>query len=168
MNSLQSHFISRGIRIAWICCETIESLTSQYSSLPGVKDSPIFADPQQEVAHALGILEPGPQPSNAAFVIGPGKTLNLSILYPAALARNYRELVRAVDALQLSASMRLCTPGNWRQGQECIIPQSIGTEDAKQMFPMGVRIVDLPSRIGYLRYTPQPINPAPNAPPGTV
>ena len=101
-------------------------------------------------------IEGLPLPCRGVFVVGPEKTLKLSILYPATTGRNFAEILRVIDSLQLTASKPIATPANWEKGQDCIIMPFVKTEDAEEMFPKGVRQVEVPSGKAYLRYTPDP------------
>ena len=85
------------------------------------------------------------------FVIGPDKTIKLTITYPASTGRNFHEVLRVIDSLQLTSNHSVSTPADWQHGEDVIIAPSIPTEEAKKRFPKGVREVK-----PYLRYTPQP------------
>jgi len=86
----------------------------------------------------------------SVFVIGPDKKIKLMLTYPASTGRNFDELLRAVDSLQLTAKHKLATPVNWKQGEDCIITPAVTDAEAKSLFP-GYRTIK-----PYLRYTPQP------------
>jgi alkyl hydroperoxide reductase subunit AhpC len=86
----------------------------------------------------------------SVYVIGPDKKIKLMITYPASTGRNFDELLRVVDSLQLTAKHKLATPVNWKQGEDCIITPAVSDAEANSMFP-GYRAVK-----PYLRYTPQP------------
>ena len=101
-------------------------------------------------------IEGLPLPCRGVFVVGPEKTLKLSILYPATTGRNFEEILRVIDSLQLTASKPIATPANWKKGDECIIMPFVSAEDAAEKFPAGVRQVEVPSGKAYLRYTPDP------------
>jgi alkyl hydroperoxide reductase subunit AhpC len=85
------------------------------------------------------------------FVISPDKKLKLTITYPASTGRNFIEVLRVIDSLQLTAGHSVSTPADWKDGEDVIIANSISTEDAPKRFPKGVRVVK-----PYMRYTPQP------------
>jgi thioredoxin-dependent peroxiredoxin len=85
------------------------------------------------------------------FVIGPDKKIKLTITYPASTGRNFHEVLRVVDSLQLTAKHSVATPANWERGEDVIVVPSVSTEDAEKRFPKGLKIVK-----PYLRYTPQP------------
>jgi alkyl hydroperoxide reductase subunit AhpC len=84
-------------------------------------------------------------------VIGPDKVVKLIITYPASTGRNFHEVLRVIDSLQLTAQHSVATPANWQDGEDVIVVPSVSTEEAHQKFPKGLRIVK-----PYLRYTPQP------------
>ncbi|KTF77780.1 hypothetical protein cypCar_00048694 [Cyprinus carpio] len=124
---------------------------------------PIIADDRRELVETLGMLDPEekdqsgmPLSARCVFVIGPDKKLKLSILYPATTGRNFDEILRVIDSLQLTAHNRVATPVDWRPGNSVMVPPSIPETEAATLFPAGVYTKDLPSGKKYLRYTPQP------------
>ncbi|CAJ1071720.1 peroxiredoxin-6-like [Xyrichtys novacula] len=132
---------------------------SACSSLP----FPIIADCKQELAVALGMLDPDEKDKNGTpltarcvFIIGPDKRLKLSLLYPATTGRNFDEILRVVDSLQLTAGKQVATPADWKPGDCVMVSPSMSEEEAASMFPGGVYTKDLPSGKKYLRYTPRP------------
>merc|ERR1719233_1641165 len=124
---------------------------------------PIIEDPSRDLAVKFGMLDPEekdaaglPLTARAVFIVGPDKKLKLSILYPATTGRNFDELLRVIDSLQLTAYKKVATPVDWKEGTDCMVLPSISDEEAEKNFPKGFRKVDLPSGKGYLRFTPQP------------
>ncbi|XP_028666540.1 peroxiredoxin-6 [Erpetoichthys calabaricus] len=122
---------------------------------------PIIADDKRELAIQLGMLDPDerdkdgiPLTARCVFVVGPDKRLKLSILYPATTGRNFDEILRVIDSLQLTAQKRVATPVDWKPGDRCMVLPNISEEEAKALFPDGVFPKDLPSGKKYLRYTP--------------
>jgi alkyl hydroperoxide reductase subunit AhpC len=87
----------------------------------------------------------------SVFVIGPDKKIKLTITYPASTGRNFAEILRVIDSLQLTAKHKLATPANWKNGQECIVVPAVSDDAAARLFPEGLRKVK-----PYLRYVPQP------------
>ena len=87
----------------------------------------------------------------SVFIIGPDKKIKLTLTYPAAIGRNFNEILRVVDALQLSGEYSVSTPADWKPGDDVIVVNTISTEDAQAKFPKGVKVVR-----PYLRFTPQP------------
>ena len=117
-------------------------------------DFPIIADEDKTVANLYGMIHPNASTSatvRSLFIIGPDKKIKLIILYPASTGRNFNEVLRVIDSLQLTANHSVSTPADWNSGEDVIISPAINTEDAKVRFPKGVREVK-----PYLRYTPQP------------
>ena len=87
----------------------------------------------------------------AVFVIDPSKKLRLTLTYPASTGRNFVEILRVIDSLQLTDNHKVATPVNWRHGDDCVVVPSIPTEEAIQKFPKGINEIR-----PYLRMTPQP------------
>ena len=87
------------------------------------------------------------------FVVGPDKKLKLSILYPATTGRNFDEILRVIDSLQLTATKKVATPVNWQNGDEAMVLPSVKAEDVSTIFPKGVRNVKMPSGKCYMRFT---------------
>ena len=115
---------------------------------------PIIADPERKVADLYDMIHPNASETatvRSLFVIGPDKKLKLSITYPASTGRNFNEVVRVIDSLQLTAAHGVATPADWQDGQDVIVVPATSTEDAQKKFPKGVKVVK-----PYLRYTPQP------------
>ncbi|XP_071605912.1 peroxiredoxin-6 [Heliangelus exortis] len=124
---------------------------------------PIIADANRELAVKLGMLDPDeqdkqgmPLTARVVFIFGPDKKLKLSILYPATTGRNFDEILRVVDSLQLTAYKKVATPVDWKAGDSVMVVPTLPDEEAKKLFPKGVFTKDLPSGKKYLRYTPQP------------
>ena len=118
---------------------------------------PIIADPDRKVATLYGMIHPGQSTTvtvRSVFIIDPQKKLRLTLTYPLNVGRNFDEIVRAIDALQLSDRYTCATPGNWKPGDEVVIPPSITDEAViREKFPKGYR-----AERPYLRLTPQPGN----------
>lgn len=162
----QAEFDSRGVRVFALSCDDVDShcgWADDIAAAFGTKPSfPIIADPSREIAHLYGMLdavakcaEGIPLTCRAVFIIGPDKKLKLSILYPASTGRNFDEIIRVIDSLQITANHPIATPMDWSAGQDVIIQPSLSEEAAQQIFP-GHRVVDLPSGKKYLRYTQAP------------
>jgi alkyl hydroperoxide reductase subunit AhpC len=115
---------------------------------------PMIADPEKKTAMLYDMIHPNASDNmtvRSVFVIGPDKKIKLMITYPASCGRNFDELLRVVDSLQLTAKYKVATPVNWKDGQDCIVVPAVSDDDAKKLFPKGFRSVK-----PYLRYTPQP------------
>jgi len=117
-------------------------------------DFPIIADEDKTVANLYGMIHPNASTTTTVrslFIIGPDKKVKLMIVYPASTGRNFNEVLRVLDSLQLTSNYSVSTPADWKEGEDVIVSTAISTEDAKKKFPKGVREVK-----PYLRYTPQP------------
>lgn len=115
---------------------------------------PIIADENRVVAGLYDMIHPNASATftvRSLFIIGPDKTVKLFITYPASTGRNFFEVLRVIDSLQLTAKYSVATPADWKEGEDVIVVPAVSTEDAKIKFPKGLRIVK-----PYLRYTPQP------------
>ena len=115
---------------------------------------PLVGDEDRTVAQLYGMIHPKALETatvRTVFVIGPDKKVKLTLTYPAAIGRNVDEIVRVLDALQLSAAHAVSTPVNWNDGDDVIISPAISDEDAKERFPKGFTTLK-----PYLRLTPQP------------
>ncbi|KAM8889051.1 peroxiredoxin-6 [Synchiropus picturatus] len=121
---------------------------------------PIIADEERELAVQLGMLDPDELDKDGValtarcvFVIGPDKKMKLSILYPATTGRNFDELLRVIDSLQLTAKNKVATPVDWKEGDEVMVIPSLSDGEAAVLFPKGVTTKELPSGKKYLRTT---------------
>lgn len=117
---------------------------------------PIIADEDRKVSDLYDMIHPNANETftvRSVFVIGPDKTIKLIITYPASTGRNFDELLRVIDSLQLTAYQKVATPANWNQGQDVVISPSVSNEEAKILFPKGFTEVK-----PYLRLTPQPVS----------
>lgn len=115
---------------------------------------PIIADEDKKVAELYDMIHPNASATatvRSLFIIGPDKKLKLSLTYPASTGRNFVEVLRVIDSLQLTAKHSVATPADWKQGEDVIVMPAVSTEDAEKKFPKGLKIVK-----PYLRYTPQP------------
>jgi alkyl hydroperoxide reductase subunit AhpC len=117
-------------------------------------DFPIIADENREVATLYDMIHPNASATftvRSLFIIGPDKKIKLFITYPASTGRNFVEVLRVIDSLQLTANHSVASPADWKQGEDVIVVPAVSTEDAILKFPKGVQVVK-----PYLRYTPQP------------
>ncbi len=115
---------------------------------------PIIADEDRTVATLYDMIHPNASATatvRSLFVIGPDKLVKLMITYPASTGRNFHEVLRVVDSLQLTANYSVATPADWKAGEDVIVVPAVSTEDAIKKFPKGVKVIK-----PYLRYTPQP------------
>lgn len=115
---------------------------------------PIIADENRQVASAYDMIHPNSNNKatvRSVFIIGPDKKIKLTLAYPASTGRNFAEILRVIDSLQLTANHKVATPANWHSGEDCIVSPAVSDGDAQKLFSKGVRKVK-----PYLRYTPQP------------
>ena len=115
---------------------------------------PIIADPDRKVALAYDMIHPNADDKatvRSVFIIGPDKKVKLTLTYPASTGRNFLEILRVIDSLQLTAKHKVATPADWKAGEDCIVVPAVSDEEAEKMFPKGVRRIK-----PYLRYTAQP------------
>jgi thioredoxin-dependent peroxiredoxin len=116
---------------------------------------PLIADPERKVANQYGMIHPNANDTltvRSVFVIDPNRKVRLTITYPASTGRNFAEILRVIDSLQLTDSHKVATPVNWKDGDDVIIVPSIQDEtELKRLFPKGYKVVK-----PYLRITPQP------------
>lgn len=115
---------------------------------------PMIADSDRKVADLYDMIHPNASDTmtvRSVFVIGPDKKVKLTLTYPASTGRNFDEILRVIDSLQLTAKYSVATPVNWKDGDDCIIVPSVSDEDAKTKFPAGFKTIK-----PYLRTTPQP------------
>lgn len=115
---------------------------------------PIIADPDKKIATLYDMLHPNATENTtvrSVFIIGPDKKIKLMLTYPASTGRNFDELLRVIDSLQLTANYSVSTPANWKDGEDVVIAPAILDEDIPEKFPKGHRKIK-----PYLRITPQP------------
>jgi len=118
---------------------------------------PVIADDDRQVVAAYDMIHPNADDTAAVrsvFVIGPDKKVKLTLAYPDSTGRNFAEILRVIDSLQLTANHKVATPADWQPGKDCMIWPPMSDTDAEKLFPKGLRTVK-----PYLRYTPQPVNP---------
>ncbi len=115
---------------------------------------PLIADADRMVSDLYGMIHPNADNTmtvRSVFIIGPDKKVKLMLTYPASTGRNFQEILRVIDSLQLTASYKVATPSDWKQGEDCIIVSSVSNDEASTLFPKGFKEVK-----PYLRTTPQP------------
>lgn len=154
----KSDFQKRNVKVIALSVDSVEAHTAWISDInetQGVElDFPIIADPDFTISHLYGFVHPNASDRftvRSVVVIDPDKKVKLIITYPASTGRNFDELIRVIDSLQLTAKYSVATPANWVQGDDVVISTAIQTEDISAKFPKGYRAVT-----PYLRLTPQP------------
>eukprot|EP00735_Rhodelphis_limneticus_P013588 TRINITY_DN743_c0_g1::TRINITY_DN743_c0_g1_i1::g.18449::m.18449 TRINITY_DN743_c0_g1::TRINITY_DN743_c0_g1_i1::g.18449 ORF type:complete len:237 (+),score=86.64,sp/Q5ZJF4/PRDX6_CHICK/60.73/3e-91,AhpC-TSA/PF00578.16/1.2e-27,Redoxin/PF08534.5/1.4e-14,1-cysPrx_C/PF10417.4/7.2e-11,AhpC-TSA_2/PF13911.1/0.13 TRINITY_DN743_c0_g1_i1:40-711(+) len=168
---LLPEFEKRGVKVFALSCDNVENHlgwwkdVAHHQGLPQLQTPPypIIADQDRSIAVAWGMIDPVvkdkaglPLTCRAVFVINPDKKVALSILYPASTGRNFDEILRVIDSVQLTAKYSVATPVNWSHGGYCMVVPSVSDDDAKAKFPKGFETISLPSGKGYIRKTPQP------------
>lgn len=155
---LKGEFEKRGVKTIAVSVDDLESHKKWIPDIEEVNgvtmNFPIIADEGRKVAELYDMIHPNASAKatvRSVFVIGPDKTIKLMLTYPASTGRNFTELLRVIDSLQLTANHSVATPADWKDGDDAIVVPSISTEDAIKKFPKGVKEVK-----PYLRYTPQP------------
>ncbi len=157
-SKLMAEFQKRNVKVAAVSVDPIESHHGWIKDINETQSTtvnfPIIADPNRVVATAYDMIHPNADDKmtvRSVFIIGPDKKIKLTITYPASTGRNFIELLRVIDSLQLTSKFRVATPADWKDGQDCIITPAVKDDEAKTLFPKGFRTVK-----PYLRYTPQP------------
>jgi len=155
---LQPEFSKRNVKTIAI---SVDSLDSHNKWIPDIEETqntkmnfPIIADPEKKVSLLYDMIHPNASLTHtvrSVFIIGPDKKIKLMLTYPASTGRNFNELLRVIDSLQLTSEFSLDTPADWEYGDDCIIALSISNEEAQQKFPKGFTEAK-----PYLRITPQP------------
>src|SRR5690606_20937251 len=115
---------------------------------------PIIADEDKKISKAYGMIHPNASETHtvrSVYIIGPDKKIKLTITYHASTGRNFQEILRVIDSLQLTANHQVATPADWQAGDDCIIVPAVKTEDIPAKFPKGYKEIK-----PYLRTTPQP------------
>ena len=115
---------------------------------------PLIADPERKIANLYDMIHPNANDTltvRSVYVIGPDKKVKLTLTYPASTGRNFDEILRVLDSLQLTANHSVATPANWKDGDDVIVVPSLSDAQAREKFPKGFRAVK-----PYLRITPQP------------
>jgi len=155
---LKPEFDKRGVKVIGLSVDPADShrgWAKDIEETQGAKlNYPLVADDDRKVADLYGMIHPNASDTNtvrSVFVIDPQKKIRLTLTYPAATGRNFDELLRVVDSLQLTDRHKVATPGNWKQGEDVIIVPSVSNEQAKTLFPSGFT-----EHKPYLRTTKQP------------
>ncbi|XP_074524081.1 peroxiredoxin-6 [Halichoeres trimaculatus] len=164
---VSDEFKKRGVKMIALSIDSVEDHRNWSKDVMAFNSEadkalpfPIIADDKRELSVQLGMLDPDerdkdglPLTARCVFVIGPDKKLKLSILYPATTGRNFDELLRVIDSLQLTAQKKVATPVDWKPGDKVMVIPSLSDTEAAALFPNGVTTKELPSGKKYLRYT---------------
>ena len=155
---LQEEFSKRNVKVLAV---SVDSIDKHHEWVKDINETqqvtvafPIIADDNKVVAGLYDMIHPNASETftvRSLFVIGPDKKVKLIITYPASTGRNFYEVLRVIDSLQLTANYSVATPADWKVGEDVIVVPAISTADAIKKFPKGVKEIK-----PYLRYTPQP------------
>ena len=155
---LNGEFAKRGVKTIAI---SVDDLASHNKWIPDIEEVnnvkmnfPIIADPDKKVAELYDMIHPNASEKatvRSVFIIGPDKKIKLTLTYPASTGRNFNEILRVIDSLQLTAKYQVATPADWQNGEDVIITPAVSNEDAIAKFPKGFTAIK-----PYLRKTPQP------------
>ncbi len=155
---LKEEFAKRDVKVAALSVDSLDDHKGWVNDINETQnttvDYPIIADPDRTVANLYDMIHPNALDNmtvRSVFIIGPDKKIKLMLTYPASTGRNFAELLRVIDSLQLTANYSVATPANWQDGEDCIITPAVSNEQAKEKFPKGFTEVK-----PYLRVTPQP------------
>lgn len=155
---ISEEFAKRNVKVLAVSVDPLDSHQGWINDINETQNCtvayPIIADPERKVANLYDMIHPNALDNmtvRSVFVIGPDKKIKLTLTYPASTGRNFDEILRVVDSLQLTAKYQVATPANWNAGEDCIIVPAVKDEDVPSKFPKGHRAVK-----PYLRYTPQP------------
>jgi len=156
--SLNAEFEKRNVKVLALSVDPLDKhqgWIQDINETQGVEvNFPIIADEDRKVSQLYDMIHPNASESatvRSLFIIGPDKKIKLIITYPASTGRNFTEILRVIDSLQLTANYSVATPADWKDGEDVVVTPAIKTEDIPGKFPKGHRIVK-----PYLRYTPQP------------
>lgn len=155
---LKDEFAKRNVKVLAVSVDPLEKHEGWVKDINETQQTtvnfPIIADADRNVATLYDMIHPNASETftvRSLFVIGPDKKVKLSITYPASTGRNFVEVLRVIDSLQLTAKYSVATPADWKHGEDVIVVPAVSTEDAEKKFAKGLNIIK-----PYLRYTPQP------------
>lgn len=155
---LKREFEQRGVKVIGLSVDSLQDHVGWKSDIEQTQgatvDFPMIADPELRVANLYGMIHPNASDRftvRSVFVIDPKKKIRLTLNYPASTGRNFDEILRVIDSLQLTDQFKVATPVNWKQGQDVIIIPSVSNDDANKLFPAGWKEVR-----PYLRVVAQP------------
>jgi alkyl hydroperoxide reductase subunit AhpC len=155
---IKPEFDKRNAKVIGLSVDSVEDHnkgSSDIEETQGAKvNFPMIGDPDRKVADLYDMIHPNANDTltvRSVFIVGPDKKVKLTLTYPASTGRNFDEILRVIDSLQLTAKYSVATPANWKEGEDVIIGGSVSDEDAKQKFPQGWKTIK-----PYLRVLPQP------------
>ena len=156
--NLKSEFDKRNVKVLALSVDPVDSHKGWINDINETQgctvNYPIIADPDKKVAEMYDMIHPNALNNltvRSVFIVGPDKKVKLTITYPASTGRNFSEILRVIDSLQLTANYQVATPVDWKHGEDCVVIPAIKTEDIPAKFPKGHKVIK-----PYLRTTPQP------------
>jgi alkyl hydroperoxide reductase subunit AhpC len=156
--SLKDEFDKRNVKVIALSVDSVESHKGWINDINETQNVevnfPIIGDENRDIALAYDMIHPNASLTatvRSLFVIAPDKTIKLMITYPASTGRNFQEILRVIDSLQLTANYSVATPADWKEGEDVVVVPAIKTEDIPAKFPKGFTQIK-----PYLRMTPQP------------
>ncbi|MGI9558608.1 MAG: peroxiredoxin [Thermodesulfobacteriota bacterium] len=156
---IRQEFDKRGVKVIGLSVDSVEDHVKWKSDIEETQGAavnfPMLADSERKVADLYGMIHPSANDTmtvRSVFIIDPNKKVRLTITYPASTGRNFDEILRVLDSMQMTDKSKVATPANWKQGDDVIIVPAVSDEDAKKMFPDG-----WDAKKPYLRYTKQPV-----------
>lgn len=156
--NIEKEFKKRGVKIIALSVNSVDDHEGWIADINETQNAevafPMIADPERKVAQLYDMIHPNALDNmtvRSVFVIGPDKKVKLTLTYPASTGRNFDEILRVIDSLQLTANYSVATPANWQDGDDCIVVPALSDEEATEKFPQGFTAVK-----PYLRVTPQP------------
>jgi alkyl hydroperoxide reductase subunit AhpC len=158
VSKLKPEFDKRNVKVVGLSVDPLDSHQKWAGDIEETQGSklnfPLVADPDRKVSDLYDMIHPNANDTltvRSVFIVGPDKKVKLIITYPASTGRNFDEILRVIDSLQLTANYSVATPVNWKEGEDVIIVPAVSDEDAKAKFPKGWKALK-----PYLRVTPQP------------
>jgi alkyl hydroperoxide reductase subunit AhpC len=155
---IKPEFDKRGVKVIGLSVDPADSHSKWAEDIEETQGTalnfPLIADPDRKVADLYDMIHPNASDTftvRSVFIIGPDKKVKLTLTYPASCGRNFDEILRVIDSLQLTSKYSVATPVNWKDGQDVIIVPAVTDEEAKTKFPAGWKALK-----PYLRVTPQP------------
>lgn len=156
--SLKNEFDKRNVKVLALSVDPLDKHTGWINDINETQNTevnfPLIADEDRKISELYGMIHPNASATatvRSVFIIGPDRTVKLTLTYPASTGRNFQEILRVIDSLQLTANYSVATPADWSHGEDVIVVPAVPTEDIPAKFPKGHKIIK-----PYLRTTPQP------------
>ena len=155
---LKDDFDQRGVKVVALSVDPVEDHKRWAADIEETQGTapnfPIIGDTDRKVSDLYDMIHPNANDTltvRSVFVVGPDNKIKLTLTYPASTGRNFDEILRVIDSLQLTAKFKVATPVNWKDGEDVIVVPALSDDEAKERFPKGFTVVK-----PYLRVTPQP------------